>query len=418
MLETKYDYEKQVIGGLMLSQKSAEQVRAFLRPEHFVTPAYAELYQHICEELDNWRASDLITAKNFLVERGWNENTATEFVVDTVDAVISTPHTKNYAQRLFDNWKQRELARRAQEIAKLAQKDLKEATQAANRLLDGFMDASQQEWTLEEAIHEAENVPVRGLETGFEPFDKNLPLFGGIPCGELTFIGANTGVGKTLLSLQIAGEFCKRGYKGVFASYEMSRRSLVRRMIQQESSFASRRHAEKFSSVEAYLDASEMIAGWDMPIFDPSHRFDARNEVEDLVGFFKMKHENEPQDFLIVDYIQLLKSARTRGDAKFDTLDDVAKQLKRLANDTNAAVIAVAQIKPNGEGLPQMRGSLSMTDHAAFILYLLKKTEGKKEDQVTYPVAYIEKARDGLTKMYRLHFDEKRIRFEADGVVE
>ena len=67
-----------------------------------------------------------------------------------------------------------------------------------------------------------------GIPTGVKDFDR---MTGGLQVGELVYIAGEPGIGKSILSIQMAVGMAEAGYPGCIYSLEMSSRQLIGRII-------------------------------------------------------------------------------------------------------------------------------------------------------------------------------------------
>ncbi len=223
----------------------------------------------------------------------------------------------------------------------------------------------------------------------------NKVLNGGFMAGKLHVIGAPPGNGKSTLCAWCGDYAASEGVKVIYASYEMSREQLwiasLARLGQLNSAVIEARRFNESEYEERRL--LEAIASYKDKIASNMTIIEA--DITYTPAKLKAIVKKLEADLLVVDYLQLLQS----GDQKLDNtyqetlrVSRIATELKRVARDTGAAVIAISDINKAAYQSAVAGGELDMgalrdsfkIAHSADVIQLLQSgvvITGKGESQ-------------------------------------
>ena len=154
------------------------------------------------------------------------------------------------------------------------------------------------------------------MATGYTDLDR---LLGGLQRGELTVLAARPSLGKTALALNVAERAASAGARVAFFSLEMTRSSLMQRLLKSDAKLGSAEKRNQIfnqDEIGKLRKATSRIAGLPLYIDDgelnPTYlRAKSRRIRRKLGGL----------DLVIVDYLQLMRSAERWG-------DDIAVKVK------------------------------------------------------------------------------------------
>ena len=256
---------------------------------------------------------------------------------------------------------------------------------------------------------------VWGLPTGFTEWDA---LTGGLHRGEMTVIGARTGVGKSSL----AGQLClnvleQTSGQVVLVSPEMSPEMLVIRlaaclsrvpsrevMTGKAAAEARKRFSQALEKLATYEDRLVLWAGKKVKLVDLELRLTElaqRNRI----------------DLVVVDYLNLIE---TGGSGPYERATEISRGIQALANTLSVPVVLFSQLsRPSDrseERQPTMfelrdSGNIEQDADNVILLWRPPLEEGNgKRSQVTQ--CHLAKQRNGPTGIFRLYFVEDIHRFE------
>lgn len=183
---------------------------------------------------------------------------------------------------------------------------------------------------------EREAGPAPALRTPYRVLNKLLS--GGFAPGELIYVGARPGVGKTALALEVARVAGKAGQPVLIISREMRNAALARRMVAQEAHVPSnhiRAASLSYDEANRYRHAVAKLA--DLPIW----MTDRATSLGEVISAL----DNVPLDpkLLVVDYLQLVRAPKNITDRRLQ-VEDVSKNLKSLALQREIPVLCLSSL--------------------------------------------------------------------------
>ncbi len=233
----------------------------------------------------------------------------------------------------------------------------------------------------------------RGITTGLHALDE---LTYGMGPGELWYLAARPGMGKTALALGMAQAVAGTGRIALFFSMEMALAELSERII---SSASGVRHkllqkrqlaADDWQKVTA---AMHDLGRYPLTCDDTSTLSPARlrSRVRRHLSARRAKDPHARLGVIFVDYVQLM--APDPGGGKRTTrneeLEQISRSLKLLAKDFGVAVVALAQLNRGQKdradkrpGLLDLRGSGALEQDADKVLFIHREeTEGEERGE-------------------------------------
>ncbi len=235
----------------------------------------------------------------------------------------------------------------------------------------------------------------------------NGMLGGGFARGELTFLGARPGVGKTAAALEIARKAGRRGYSTLIVSREMLKVAIGTRMLSQEGEIdAGRLRRRDLPDVYWHKIDVAIERLRDLPIFITHDNIDV-DEIRRLVGLLT---DEAPLGLLIVDYLQLIDAPAGIQERRLQ-VEAVSKRLKGITLDYGVPVLCLSSLSRPPDSKPPTLASLRESgnlEHDADTVILLHQPN-ELEDRRQCIVA---KARNGRTGQVDLFFRGEFLRFE------
>lgn len=311
-----------------------------------------------------------------------------------------------------------------EEIIEFAEKEI--LTISENKSRDGFIRISE---ILANTIENIEVLAkqtgyVTGLATGYPELDK---MTTGLHADELIILAARPAVGKTAFALNIAQHVAVKG-KGTVAifSLEMGAEALVNRMLCAEGS----------------IDANNMRTGnltseeWDKLFLAMGNLATTDVYIDDTPGVKiseirakcrRLAQERGKVDLVVIDYLQLIESAGHRRENRQQEVSEISRQLKKLAKELKAPVIALSQLSRGVEQrqdkrpvLSDIRESGSIEQDADIVAFLYREDYYQREgDDKTEEIqsenniveVIIEKNRSGARGTVNLLFKKEYNKF-------
>jgi replicative DNA helicase len=245
---------------------------------------------------------------------------------------------------------------------------------------------------------------------------------------DMIVLAARPSLGKTSLALNIARNAALgQEARVALLSLEMSKMELAYRFLSSESGVDTQRvRLDQLSDGQrdAIQEAMGKLA--EAPIYIDDSPFlrdsDMRSKARRL-------HSEKGIDFIIVDYIQLMRSARL-SDNRVQEMSEISHSIKELARELDVPILAVSQLSravetrsPHTPMLSDLRESGSIEQDADVVMFIYRddvyytreEWERRFPDK-EYPKGVadiiIAKHRNGPTGKVSLQFKERMAKFE------
>ncbi|NBW18134.1 MAG: hypothetical protein EBR82_60185 [Caulobacteraceae bacterium] len=358
---TEHDYA--VVSGLCLGgiPTLLEVLATGLKAEHITHPLCAGVFTLICSHMENTkRAMDRVTLRTLIVNaevngQKYDVTNASRLVDDFFKFDVTPAQTVYHARQCIElsTMVHADIALKvlsndleswggtATGFLEEAQKRLSDVSQSAGvvQAKSAMADVVPDWWTTFEADYKSREVQGK-LRTGMPSFDRVLK---GFPSGTFTVIGARTGDGKTALSGQIAYESCKVGAKGRFYSLEMTLSEMLAVFLWRDSnvhpSFYDNRQMTE-QHWEVLRASKERLKRLPLSVVSSP-----RLTLSSLIRDARRAKFYDDIDFVLVDYLQLVRAESTRkGANRTEIVGEISHELKALSLDLQIPVIAPVQL--------------------------------------------------------------------------
>lgn len=435
------DAEEAVNGSLLIDGKAIYEVAVFLRPDDFLSEGNKCIYQACLTLYQRDEAINTITIARELERMGRLEKCGgAPYLNHLVSIVPTSLDIEHYAQIVYRLSIMRQLISASEKISVIgyeADPDVATSLNRAEELLfrlrqeRGRMDFVHIKTILDKYFEpqpQAEEglARIASVNTGFTGLDEFL---GGLQRSDLVILAGRTSMGKTSLALNMARNAAldQRGCVAVF-SLEMSRESLVQRLISGEAEVNSRnlRVGQNTEDEERRIMEAQGVLSSASIYIDDSPQL----RVMEMRSKARRLHYEHPLDLIVIDYLQLLVG-EGRGENRVQELSLITRSLKGLARELNVPVLALSQLSRAVEGrtshIPQLsdlRESGSIEQDADIVLFVHReeayyKTQEEWErehfgEDFPHGVAdiFIAKHRNGPTGAVKVRFHHAFTRFE------
>lgn len=241
----------------------------------------------------------------------------------------------------------------------------------------------------EEYIRDKDKAP-QYIPSGIPVLDRNLKL----SPGNLFIIGGRPSAGKTALSLQMACEMARRGFRVCYFSLETSPATLTTRII-------ANRLAVPLADVKAktvpQAELDRLAELHKLPLY-------IRSASGRGVGWVKAQ-------VVFIDYLQLLADGKAKD--RYQAITRISIALHELAQTTGILVVALAQLNRNADRIvpstADLKESGQLEQDADAVLLLVEKVV-TNDDGESFQ-ASLAKNKEGLTGTIPIWFDKERQRF-------
>ena len=233
----------------------------------------------------------------------------------------------------------------------------------------------------------------RYIPTGIPVVDRYLNL----SPGNLFIIGGRPSAGKTALSLQIACEQARRGFRVCYFSLETDPDTLTARIF-------ANRLAVPLADVKAKAvpqsELDDLAELHKLPLF-------IRSASGKGAGWIKAQAQRMKAQVIFIDYLQLLTASKAKD--RYQQITSISIALHELAQTTGILVVALAQLNRNAAHASPSTADLKESgqlEQDADAILLLSGDEAKYQ-------AILAKNKEGRIGEIPLTFDKPRQRFLA-----
>ncbi|MGN0690301.1 MAG: replicative DNA helicase, partial [Oscillospiraceae bacterium] len=235
---------------------------------------------------------------------------------------------------------------------------------------------------------------------------------------DLIVVAARPGMGKTAFALNIVTNVClkNKDLKAAVFSLEMSNEQLVTRMLSSESRVPSQslktgnitpEEWERLSVGAAVLSQTEIFLSDVGGITVPQMKAKLRR-IKNL-------------GLVVIDYLQLMESAKIKGDNRVAVVSEITRQLKLMAKELDVPVIVLSQLARGPESrtdhrpqLSDLRESGSIEQDADIVIMLYRDAYYNKEtEKQNLSECIVAKNRHGETGTVELVWDGQYTRFSS-----
>lgn len=428
--------ERALLGSIFLDPDMFTLVREFVGENDFYRSAHALIFRAMVNLADRGEAVDVITVQNELKRQGQLENAGGYDYFYEIAEKTPTPHNAEYYAKIVEG---KSLLRGLIKVSQQIQNDCFTEEKAIEQILDEaegkILSVSEHRnrgamlpigEVVQEAVKELNDLSkldqaVTGLPTGYHDLDM---MTTGLHEDELIIVAARPGMGKTAFALNIAQNVAtKQGATVALFSLEMGAKQLVNRMLCAEGSIDANHMRTGRLSSEEWSDL--MVAMGELG--------EAAIYIDDTPGIHvneirakarRLKQKTKRLDLVVIDYLQLIES-HGRRENRQQEVSEISRQLKKLAKELNAPVVALSQLSRSVESrqdkrpiLSDLRESGSIEQDADIVAFLYREDYYQRDDGDDALVdntieVIIEKNRSGARGTVKLIFTKEFNKFSS-----
>lgn len=388
------NFEKAVLGALMIQEGAMNNVVNTLRAEMFYKDAHQAIFEAIFQLYRSDDPIDLLTVTDQLRAMKKLEFAGgAAYLSMLTNQVASAANIEYHARIIMERYVLRQLINICGDISKQAYDEPKDVMTVLDKAESELFNIVENNFSREsKVLSTVVSNTIKELKakqnakdgsysvlTGIRALDEKI---GGWQNSDLIILAARPGMGKTSFVLSVARnaaiEFDK---KVAFFSLEMSAEQLAHRLF----------------AIESGIDASKISKGnltdadW-IQLMDMTQKLNTSNLIIDdtpALSIFdlrakcrRLKHRYGI-DLIIVDYLQLMQVGgedNRRGGNREQEISMISRSLKALAKDLNVPVIALSQLSRKvedrgGNCIPQLsdlRESGSIEQDADQVMFIYR----------------------------------------------
>jgi replicative DNA helicase len=431
--------EVTVLGAMLLDAVAINDATEKLVADDFSLDSHQRIYRAITDLMHQGHAVDYITVMDALTKRRELDAIGgAAYLAFLTEGIPRHPKIEDYVRIIKDKSLLRQLLGIFNDGMTLASDQNEDATNVLNNVESrlaqvadsaiqrGFSNIPEivaNSFGSIDALYE-QGREVTGLATHYIEFDK---MTSGLQNGELIIIAARPSMGKTAWAINIAQNCAVKDNRVVAVfSLEMSKESLLRRMLASEAAVSSRKLQTGFIPRE---DKGKLIAALD-------RLMNSKMFVDDTPGITlaemrakcrRLKQQESGQlDLIVIDYLQLMTGSTTSSQKKFENrtqeVSSISRGLKALAKEMGVPVIALSQLSRGSEQrtgdkkplLSDLRESGSIEQDADVVAFIHREEyyDRENEDLKGKAEIIIAKQRNGPTGTVQMAYLADFTRFE------
>jgi replicative DNA helicase len=360
--------EAAVLSSCMLDKAALDTVRGLIAPEHCYADANRRILEAVFALDDAGHPVDVVTVATKLREQNRLEQSGgTVYLASITDATPAVAHVDHHAKTVRDLWRVRQAIALHQTKAaegffgiESVQEWLEQTETALSGIgsvgygteLEGIGTIAARYYQSMVAAKQRGQA-ILGTATGFTDLDERT---GGLFDGDLTIVAARPGLGKTSLATALARNVAGSGEGVAFFSLEMPRDQIAMRMLCAEEYLDANRIRRGQLSAD---DWSRLMRGTttlaSLPIWVDDTPAITVQELRAKVRRLQRQILQAPTEhcrklgLVAVDYLQLMKGIREKGDTREREVASLSQGLKNLAKQLRLPVVALSQLNRSVE---------------------------------------------------------------------
>jgi replicative DNA helicase len=423
--------EQAVLGAMILDQDAALRATESLDHAMFYKEPHRRLFRAMVTLTEQRVVIDNVTLRDELLRRNELEPCGgMEYIAELVDSVATAANLDHHAKIVRDKAILRRLIEASTQTiteaydARLPTGELVDHAEARifrisqERRQEGFIRIKEMLWPTMERIEtlQKSGKTVTGVPSGFSDLDE---MTSGFQKSELIIVAARPSMGKTAFCLNVGTQAAVDGYPVALFSLEMSKDSLVQRMLCSEARVDSQRvrrgllKDRDFTSLARAAGVLQQCPIWidDTPALT---LLEMRSKAR------RLRAESD-LGLVVVDYLQLMRSPEY-AENRVQEVSDISRSLKALARELEIPVVALSQLsraseQRGGDRRPQLsdlRDSGAIEQDADLVIFIHRPEYYDRDDESKRGIAEImlAKNRNGPTGDVTLRFTREYTRFD------
>ena len=434
--------EQAVLGAMLLDPDAVMRAAEHVDESMFFREGHRRLFRAMFALTERGGVVDPLTLADELDRRGeLDQAGGREYLAFLLDAVPTVANVEYHARIV----KEKALMRRLIEVSTEIVSEAFEGRTTATELLDnaesrifqlgqskertGFARIKELLWPAMEKLEllAQRDQAITGVPSGFHELDH---MTSGFQPPDRVIVAARPAMGKTAFTLNIAQHAAITAKTGVaFFSLEMSKESLVQRMLASEALIDAQALRKGGRALDESMPRLAQAAGIlsHAPIFIDDTPGIGLLEMRAKARRLKAEHDI---GLIMVDYLQLM-TGPANSENRQQEVSQISRGLKALAKELSVPVIALSQLSRAPEqrtgddkGRPQLsdlRESGAIEQDADVIMFIFRQEvyaerdeNGRLKDPALEGKAeiIIGKQRNGPIGSARLFFHKQYTRFD------
>jgi replicative DNA helicase len=440
-LPANIDAEKTILGAILLDNAAHSEAAEKLDASDFSLDSHQRIFLRMSELMNEQRAVDIVTLSNELARYKEIESVGgVAYLASLTEGLPLRPVIEDYIRIVKD----KSLLRKLMGICSAAIARAADQSETALEVLDmaesQLLEVSEKGITqglepLDQIIQNSfgsidnlykQSREVTGLATHYIVLDQ---MTSGLQKGELIIVAARPSMGKSALAINIAQNAAtlNKAIVAVF-SLEMSKESILRRMLSSQSGVDQRKLQTGFLGRDDHnklQHALEQLVETQMFIDDSA----GISLAEMRAKARRLKRNAGGLDLVVVDYLQLMSATLpSMGGKKYENrtqeVSAISRGLKALAKELHVPVMALSQLSRASERrgddkrpmLSDLRESGSIEQDADVVAFIHREAYYNRDEEMSdsdkaRSEIILAKQRNGPTGTVHLNFNSNCTRF-------
>jgi replicative DNA helicase len=430
-LPDNLDAERFVLGAVMSSESAFLQVAGTLSADDFSLEKHKRIFLRMTDLHERGERIDRVTLANELMKHGQLQSVdGLSYLVTLDDGLPQLYNIESYVSII----KEKSLLRRIITVSQDTINRCMAAGEHPGQILgaaeDAFMKLGdvQSKSSLASPVQILEEYEgginafldtsrrVKGISTGFLKFDE---MTGGLREGELFILAARPAMGKTALALNIAQHIASNKKAVAVFSLEMSKESLLTRMLCASAYVDQQRFRAGYLNAEERQKLQEALHKLvESPLYIDDSAGINLMDVHSKIRRLQAEHE---LGLVVIDYLQLMQG-RGRFENRVQEISSLSRGFKLLSKELRVPFLVLSQLSRAPETRPgdhrpmlsDLRESGSIEQDADMVAFIFREEVYRPDKESLKGVAelILAKQRNGPTGRMKLAFLNRYTKFE------
>jgi replicative DNA helicase len=430
-LPDNLDAERFVLGAVMSSESAFLQVAGTLSADDFSLEKHKRIFLRMTELHERGERIDRVTLANELMKHGQLQSVdGLSYLVTLDDGLPQLYNIESYVSIVKEKSLLRRIIMVSQDTINRCMAAGENPAEILGAAEDAFMKLGdvQSKSSLASPVQILEEYEgginafldtsrrVKGTSTGFLKFDE---MTGGLREGELFILAARPAMGKTALALNIAQHIASNKKAVAVFSLEMSKESLLTRMLCASAYVDQQRFRAGYLNAEERQKLQEALHRLvESPLYIDDSAGTNLMDVHSKIRRLQAEHE---LGLVVIDYLQLMQG-RGRFENRVQEISSLSRGFKLLSKELRVPFLVLSQLSRAPETRPgdhrpmlsDLRESGSIEQDADMVAFIFREEVYRPDKESLKGIAelILAKQRNGPTGRIKLAFLNRYTKFE------
>lgn len=365
--------EQALLGAIIINNDAFNFVSDFLRKEHFSEAIHAETYEIMDSLISKGKPVTPASLMVFLPDGLVSEKMSVRQYIAALAAEATTIiNARDYGLSIRDLALHRQLIDIGAEMERHIPREISQFAAEAIDAIDVIVSEGSGEHErpadMPEVVKSAVDASAKayekggavlGLSWGLKALDQKTL---GLHAGDLIIMAGRPGMGKTAVAVGVVRNLAKAGYRGLMFSLEMDKTSLGHRMLSDELfDFGPIPYTQLRSGkfTEDQFTKRILEAGKRLALDHTQIETKGDLTVSQIAAKARRLKRRKGLDYIVIDYLQLIKSANRYQGNRVLEIGEITASLKRLAKELQVPIILLSQLNRMVEAREDKRPTMA-----------------------------------------------------------